>query len=100
MKPLKNIRKLQERQQQAYLRAVLWITAKKTTALHTATHLLHAALAKVLKTSIKQLGSNITAERLRFDFNHDAPLTSDELKQVEDMVNERIKRNVLGILIV
>ena len=74
--------------------------SEKTTALHTATHLLHAALAKVLKTSIKQLGSNITAERLRFDFNHDAPLTSDELKQVEDMVNERIKRNALGILIV
>ena len=68
--------------------------SEKTTALHTATHLLHAALAKVLKTSVKQLGSNITAERLRFDFNHDAPLTPDELKQVEDMVNAQIKRDL------
>lgn len=68
--------------------------SEKTTALHTATHLLHASLAKVLKTSVKQLGSNITAERLRFDFNHDAPLTPDELKQVEDMVNEQIKRDL------
>lgn len=68
--------------------------SEKTTALHTATHLLHAALAKVLGTYIKQLGSNITAERLRFDFNHDAPLTKEELQKVEDMVNEQIKKDL------
>lgn len=68
--------------------------SEKTTALHTATHLLHAALIKVLGTYIKQLGSNITAERLRFDFNHDAPLTKEELQKVEDMVNEQIKKDL------
>lgn len=68
--------------------------SEKTTALHTATHLLHKALAIVLGEYIKQLGSNITAERLRFDFNHDAPLTQEELKKVEDLVNEQIKRDL------
>lgn len=68
--------------------------SEKTTALHTATHLLHKALAVVLGEYIKQLGSNITAERLRFDFNHDTPLTQEELKRVEDLVNEQIKRDL------
>ncbi len=65
-----------------------------TTALHTATHLLHAALSQVLGGYVKQLGSNITAERLRFDFNHDKPLSKDEIKEVEDLVNEQIKRDL------
>ena len=43
---------------------------------------------------VKQLGSNITAERLRFDFNHDKPLSKDEIKEVEDLVNEQIKRDL------
>lgn len=66
----------------------------QTTALHTATHLLHEALCRVLGGYVKQLGSNITAERLRFDFNHDKPVTSDELKQIEDMVNEQIQKDL------
>ena len=68
--------------------------SEKTTALHTATHLLHKALAVVLGEYIKQLGSNITAERLRFDFNHDKPLTPEEIKAVEDLVNEQIKKDL------
>jgi alanyl-tRNA synthetase len=65
-----------------------------TTALHTATHLLHESLCKVLGGYVKQLGSNITAERLRFDFNHDCPMTKEEIQKVEDMVNEQIKKDL------
>lgn len=65
-----------------------------TTALHTATHLLHRALSVVLGGYVKQLGSNITAERLRFDFNHPCALTEEELKKVEDLVNEEIKKDL------
>lgn len=64
----------------------------ETAKLHTATHLLLASLKNVLKDdSIQQKGSNITAERLRFDFNFSRPLTPQELKDVEDAVNEVIK---------
>ena len=62
--------------------------------LHSATHLLHAALGKVLGYEATQRGSNITPERLRFDFTCDHKLTAEELKQVEDLVNEQIKKNV------
>ncbi len=65
-----------------------------TTALHTATHLLHKALCVVLGGYVKQLGSNITAERLRFDFNHPCPVTKEELKRVEDLVNEAIEKDL------
>ncbi len=65
-----------------------------TTALHTATHLLHKALCVVLGGYVKQLGSNITAERLRFDFNHPCPVTKEELKKVEDLVNEAIEKDL------
>ena len=65
-----------------------------TTKLHTATHLLHAALKKVLSPEVNQKGSNITEERLRFDFNHDAPMTAEQIKAVEDMVNEVIAKNI------
>ncbi len=65
-----------------------------TTALHTATHLLHQALRTVLGTHVGQKGSNITPERLRFDFTHDAPMTAEQLREVEDIVNSVIARDL------
>ena len=61
---------------------------------HTATHLLHKALKTVLGDHVAQKGSNITAERLRFDFAHDAPMTQEEIKLVEDIVNTQIKKDL------
>jgi len=67
----------------------------ETTKLHTATHLLNQALREVLgKNDIYQKGSNITVERLRFDFNFDRKLTPEEIKKVEDWVNSRIKEKL------
>ncbi|MCL4406126.1 MAG: alanine--tRNA ligase [Patescibacteria group bacterium] len=65
--------------------------SEATTKLHTAAHLLLAGLRKVLGEHVVQKGSNITAERLRFDFSHSEKLTDEEIKQVEDYVNEAIK---------
>ena len=65
-----------------------------TTAYHTATHLLHQALRNVLGDHVKQSGSNITTERLRFDFSHPEKMTAEQIKQVEDIVNEQIKRDL------
>ncbi len=62
----------------------------ETTKLHTATHLLNAALHQVLGQHIGQKGSNITAERLRFDFNHPEKMTPEQLKKVEELVNGAI----------
>jgi alanyl-tRNA synthetase len=59
--------------------------------LHTATHLLHKALKMVLGEGVNQKGSNITAERLRFDFNHPQKVTPEQLKKVEEIVNEQIR---------
>lgn len=66
----------------------------ETTRLHTATHLLHQALRSVLGEHVGQKGSNITAERLRFDFSHDKKMTPEEIQKVEDMVNDAIKRDL------
>ena len=65
-----------------------------TIRLHTATHLLHAALKKILGHHVNQKGSNITPERLRFDFNFERKVTPEELQQIEDYVNEIISQEV------
>lgn len=67
---------------------------KIVTRLHTATHLTQAALRKVLGDSVHQAGSDITAERMRFDFTFDRKLTPEEIKQIEDWVNMVVQRDV------
>ena len=70
-------------------------SGEQTTYLHTATHLMLAGLKKVLgRDDIEQKGSNITAERLRFDFNFERPLTEEEKKGVEKFVNDAIARDI------
>ena len=64
--------------------------SEKTIRLHTATHLLNQALRSVLGPEVKQRGSNITPERLRFDFNFPRKLTDEEIKKVENLVNKKI----------
>ena len=61
---------------------------------HTATHLMYQALREVLGDHVVQRGSNITEERLRFDFSHDAKVTPEQLKKVEDIVNEQIAKDL------
>lgn len=66
----------------------------ETTKLHTATHLLNAALRTVLGDHVYQKGSNITKERLRFDFSHDEKMTDEQKKEVERLVNEAIEADL------
>lgn len=68
--------------------------SRETTQYHTVTHLLHEALRQVLGNHISQKGSNITGERLRFDFPHDQALTEKQIKKVEDKVNEIIAQKL------
>jgi alanyl-tRNA synthetase len=67
--------------------------SEETTKLHTAAHLMLAALRQVLGDQVVQKGSNITPERLRFDFSHPEKMTPEQIKQVEDLVNQAIKED-------
>ena len=67
--------------------------SENTVKLHTAAHLLLASLRKVLGSHVEQRGSNITSERLRFDFSHPEKMTDEQKKEVEDLVNEAISKN-------
>jgi len=68
--------------------------SEKTIMGHTATHLLHQALRDILGNHVHQTGSNITSQRLRFDFNYDKNLTDEQLSKVEEIVNQKIRANL------
>jgi alanyl-tRNA synthetase len=68
--------------------------SEQTRKLHTATHLMHQALRQVLGDHVEQKGSNITPERLRFDFSHPEPMAPEQIRKVEEIVNQQIGRDL------
>ena len=94
-KELKKHQELSRTATQGKFKSGLADNSEMTKKLHTATHLLNQALREVLKKpNLHQKGSNITPERLRFDFNFDRKLTDKEIKAVEDLVNKKIKQKI------
>ncbi|MEK6926435.1 MAG: alanine--tRNA ligase [Nanoarchaeota archaeon] len=94
-KKLEEHQKLSQTASAGKFKSGLADNSEQTTKLHTATHLLLTALRQVLKNkNIFQKGSNITPERLRLDFNFERKLTESELKQIENLVNEQIKKSL------
>ena len=89
---LNNHQKLSQTSSAGRFKSGLSDNSEKTKKLHTATHLLNESLRKVLGPQVKQKGSNITPERLRFDFNFDRKLTDEEKNKIETLVNEKIKQ--------
>ncbi|KKT36292.1 MAG: alanyl-tRNA synthetase [Candidatus Collierbacteria bacterium GW2011_GWF2_44_15] len=68
--------------------------SETVTAYHTATHLLHTSLRQILGTHVQQKGSNITSERLRFDFSHPEKLTDEQIAAVQDLINQKISEKL------
>jgi alanyl-tRNA synthetase len=90
--------KLPARVEDAVHAAVNAVKRKNTAIHHTATHLLHAALRRVLGKHVAQKGSLVNAEHLRFDFSHFAKLSAEELVSIEEMVNEKIREDIPVII--
>jgi len=93
-KELKKHQKLSRASAKGKFSSGLADNSEQTTKLHTATHLLNESLRKVLGKDVKQKGSNITSERLRFDFNFPRKLTEKEIKKIEELVNKKIKEGL------
>ena len=95
---LKDLTKVEENYSKWYndlvVKAGLADHSEATVAMHTATHLLHKALKVVLGEHCNQKGSNITPERLRFDFTHPEKMTPEQIQKVEDLVNEQIQKDL------
>lgn len=90
--------KLPARPEQAVIAKVNWETRMLTSYNHTATHLMHAALRQVLGTHVAQKGSLVSEQALRFDFSHFSKMTDEEIRRVEEIVNEKIRANIPVII--